>query len=256
MNWTAVVLAGSRGAADPVARATGVSHKAFAGIAGKPMISHVLDTLSAAPSIGDVVVVIERTAPELPCAGVRRIDAARSPSLSALAGFEAAGAPVLVTTADHPLLTVGMVEHFVSAAADTGVDVAAGVAARPVVEQIGSKVRRTYLRFRDAEVSGCNLFALMTPQARSALTYWRMLEDKRKQPMRMAWAVGPLTLIRYASRLLSSSAAAAALGRAAGCRAALIMLPFPEAAHDVDKPEDLAVAVARLAAREADPSGD
>ena len=43
--------------------------------------------------------------------------------------------------------------------------------------------------------------------------------------------------------------AAAALGRAAGCRAALIMLPFPDAAHDVDKPADLAFAEARLAAR-------
>ena len=62
-------------------------------------------------------------------------------------------------------------------------------------------------------------------------------------------AVGPFTLIRYALGLLSTRAAAAALGRAAGCRAALIMLPFPDAAHDVDKPADLAFAEARLAAR-------
>ena len=69
MSWTAVVLAGSRGTADPVAQARGVSHKAFADIAGKPMIAHVLDTLSAAPSVDDVVVVIERPAPELPSPG-------------------------------------------------------------------------------------------------------------------------------------------------------------------------------------------
>ena len=254
MSWTAILLAGSRGPADPVAQASGVSHKAFADIAGKPMISHVLDTLSAAPSIDDVVVVIERSAPELPRPAdrptSRRIDAARSPSLSALAGFEAAGAPVLVTTADHPLLTVEMVEHFLAAATEAGVDVAAGVATRMVVEQAGSTARRTYLRFRDGEVSGCNMFALMTPRARAALTYWRLLEAKRKRPLQMAWSVGPFTLIRYALGLLSTRAAAAALGRAAGCRAALIMLPFPDAAHDVDKPEDLAFAEARLAARD------
>ena len=248
MSWTAVVLAGSRGAADPVARAGGVSHKAFADVAGKPMIAHVLDTLAAAPSIDGVVVVIERSAPELPRPDARRIDAERSPSMSALAGFEAAGAPVLVTTADHPLLTVEMVEHFI-AAAGSGIDVAAGVALRPVVEQAGSTARRTYLRFRDGEVSGCNLFALMTPRARAALTYWRLLEAKRKQPWRMAWAVGPFTLVRYAMGLLSTKGAAAALGRAAGCRAALIKLPFPDAAHDVDKPVDLAFAEMRLAAR-------
>ena len=246
-----MVLAGSRGAADPVAQASGVSHKAFAEIAGKPMLAHVLDALSAAPSVDGVVVVIERSAPELPRPGVRRIDAASSPSRSALAGFEAAGAPVLVTTADHPLLTVEMVEHFLAAARDVGADVAAGVALRPVVEQAGSTARRTYLKFRDGEASGCNLFALMTPRAEDALTYWRKLEAKRKHPLQMAWAVGPLTLIRYALGLLSIRAAAAALGRAAGCKAALIVLPFPDAAHDVDKPSDLAFAEARLAARDA-----
>ena len=254
MSWTAVVLAGSRGTADPVAQARGVSHKAFADIAGKPMIAHVLDTLSAAPSVDDVVVVIERSAPELPSLelpslGVRRLDAARSPSLSALAGFEAAGAPVLVTTADHPLLTVEMVEYFLAAATDLGVDVVAGVALRPVVEQAGSTARRTYLRFSDGAISGCNMFALMTLESRAALTYWRLFEDKRKSPLKMAWSVGPFTLIRYVLGLLSTKAAAAALGRAAGCRAALVMLPFPDAAHDVDKPDDLAFAEARLAAR-------
>jgi GTP:adenosylcobinamide-phosphate guanylyltransferase len=249
MNWTAVVLAGSRGGADPVAQVSGVSHKAFADIAGKPMVAHVLDTLAASPSVGEIIVVVERSAPELPPPGIRRIDAVGSPSLSALAGFEAAGSPVIVTTADHPLLTVDMVEHFLAAAVESGAEVAAGIALRPVVEQAGSSGRRTYLRFSDGEASGCNLFALLTPRARAALTYWRTLEGKRKKPLQMAWSVGPLTLIRYACGVLSIKAAAGALGRAAGCRMALITLPFPDAAHDVDKPADLAFAEARLAAR-------
>ena len=155
----------------------------------------------------------------------------------------------MVTTADHPLLTVEMVEYFLAAATDLGVDVVAGVALRPVVEQAGSTARRTYLRFSDGAISGCNMFALMTPESRAALTYCLRLEDKRKRPGKMAWSVGPFTLIRYVLGLLSTKVAAAALGRAAGCRAALVMLPFPDAAHDVDKPDDLAFAEARLAAR-------
>lgn len=250
MSWTAVVLAGSRGPTDPVAQAAGVSHKAFAKVGGMPMIARVLDTLQAAPSIEGTAVVIERTAPELPRPGVRRIDALRSPSLSALAAFEAAGPPVLVTTADHPLLTVEMVEHFLARARESDVDVLAGVALRQVIEGEGPSALRTYLRFRDGEVSGCNLFALMTPNARAALGYWRLLENKRKQPLRMAWAVGPFTLIRYAMGILSMRGAARALGRAAGCRAAMVTLPFADAAHDVDKPADLAFAEARLAMRE------
>ena len=249
MSWTAVVLAGSRGAADPVARSAGVSHKAFAEVGGQSMLARVLDTLAEAPSIEGTAVVIESAAPEVPRPGVRRIDALRSPSLSALAAFAASGAPVLVTTADHPLLTVEMVEHFIAEAQASGVDVAAGVATREVIESQEPTAPRTYLRFRDGEVSGCNLFALMTPGAEAALTYWRQLENKRKQPLRMAWAVGPWTLIRYAVGILTMRGATRALGRAAGCKAAMIALPFPEAAHDVDKPGDIAFAEACLAAR-------
>lgn len=249
MNWSAVVLAGSRGPEDPVARAAGVSHKAFAEIAGRTMIARVLDTLAAAPRVGAIAVVIEPAAPALP-AGVTRIDAAATPALSALAGFEAAGPPVLLTTADHPLLTPEMVEHFLAAAeAAAGsdhADVAAGVALRPVIEAARSSARRTYLRFRDGEASGCNLFALMTPEAARALSFWRRLEADRKRPWRMARTLGPATLARYALGRLTMAGAAAAVGRASGCRAAMLTLPFADAAHDVDRPEDLAFAERRL----------
>lgn len=253
MSWTAVVLAGSRGPGDPVAAARGVSHKAFAELAGSRMIDHVLDVLAAAPSVAETVVVIEADAPALSRDGVRRLDAAPSPSQSALAGFEAAAPPVLVTTADHPLLTAEMVEHFLAAAAASEADVAAGVALRPVVEEARASSVRTYLRFRDGEASGCNLFALMTPKARTALAFWRHLEAERKRPWRMAWTLGPGTLARYALGRLTMDGAAEAVGRAAGCRAALVPLPFADAAHDVDKPADLDVAEARLRARAATP---
>ncbi len=251
MSWTAVVLAGSRGPEDPVAAARGVSHKAFAEIAGKRMIDHVLDALAAAPSVGASVVVIEADAPDLDRRDVRRLEARPSPSASALAGFEVATPPVLVTTADHPLLTAEMIERFLAGAMATGADVAAAVALRPVVEAARASARRTYLRFRDGEASGCNLFALMTPEARAALGFWRRLEAERKRPWRMAWTLGPGVLARYALGRLTMAGAAAALGRAAGCRAAIVPLPFPEAAHDVDSPDDLAFAEARLAARAA-----
>jgi GTP:adenosylcobinamide-phosphate guanylyltransferase len=249
MSWTAVVLAGSRGPSDPVAEAAGVSHKAFADVAGQAMIARVLDTLGQCPSVGRVLVVIEPEAPALP-EGPERLDAAPSPARSALAGFGQASPPVLVTTADHPLLTPEMVEHFIAAASATGADVAAGVATRAVVKGAGSTARRTYLKFRDAHVSGCNLFALMTPQARAALAFWQRLEADRKRPLRMARAIGTGTLVRYLLGVLTTDGVAAAIGRAAGCRAVLVQLPFAEAAHDVDKASDLDFVRKVIAARE------
>ena len=249
MTWTALILAGSRGPAEPVARAAGVSHKAFAAVAGRTMIERVFATLRAAPEVGRIVVSIEPSAPALP-QGVERLDAAGSPARSVAAALEISGTPLLVTTADHPLLTAAMVADFLAAAEAAGADVAAAVSRRAVVEAAGNPARRTWLRFRDGDISGCNLFALRAPEAAAAVRFWQRLEADRKRPWKMAFAIGPATLLAYGVGRLSLDGAARALGRAAGCRAALVVLDHPDAAHDVDKPADLAFADARLRARE------
>lgn len=250
MSWTALVLAGSRGGEDPVARATGAPCKAFAPLAGRPMIAFVLDALAASGAVDRVLVSIEPDAPALPDGPWTRLDAAAGPSASVLDAFDRAGPPMLVTTADHPLLTGPMIAGFRARAEATGADVAAGVARRQTVERAGPTPRRTYIRLGATEVSGCNLFALTTPAARSAVAYWSRIEALRKRPMAMARTVGLWTLARYATRTLGVSAAERALSRAMGARAALVELDDPEAAHDVDKPADLAFAEAWLRARE------
>ena len=57
---TTLILAGSRGPADPVARLAGVSHKAFAPIAGIPMLVRVVRALTASPAVGTIHIAIER----------------------------------------------------------------------------------------------------------------------------------------------------------------------------------------------------
>src|SRR5690606_6381181 len=84
----AIVLAGSRGPDDPVARAGGLQHKAFVPVAGVPMLQRVLDTLAQVPRIGRVVVV---GVPQLPPnAGplTTLLEAAPTPSLSVLRGLD------------------------------------------------------------------------------------------------------------------------------------------------------------------------
>ncbi|MEM6972895.1 MAG: NTP transferase domain-containing protein [Pseudomonadota bacterium] len=246
-RWNALVLAGSRGGADPVADAAGVAFKAFAPIVGRPMIAWPLAALAASERIGAVHVSINADAPALPEGAVaERIAPAASPATSVLAAFEALGAPLLITTADHALLSPAMLAAFLEGAEASGADVAAGVARREVVEQAGTTARRTYIRLSDADWSGCNLFALATPAAAKAVAFWRRLEAKRKNPMAMARAIGPVAMAAYAAGRLSTARAEALIGRATGTRAALVEMRDPLAAHDVDKPEDLAFAEARL----------
>jgi GTP:adenosylcobinamide-phosphate guanylyltransferase len=157
--------------------------------------------------------------------------------------------PALVTTADHPLLTTAMIADFVSKI-PTDVDVAALVAREDTIRAEYPETRRTYFRFADEAISGCNLFALPTPRGRNAMTFWRKLEQDRKKPWKMAYSLGPWTLIRFALRRLTVDMTAAAIGQQADVRAALVRTRYAEAAIDVDKPDDLRLVTRILARRE------
>ncbi|MEM9067368.1 MAG: nucleotidyltransferase family protein [Myxococcota bacterium] len=259
-TFTAVVLAGSRGPVDPVASHCGISHKALAEIDGKAMIEHVLAAVSATDVIDKIIVVIERPEAVADLPTVRTlVDAGRlhitlakpSPSQSVTSVLDEFDPyPALLTTADHPLLTTAMIEEFVERIPN-GVDVAALVARDHVIQREYPETKRTYLRFSDKAVSGCNLFALPNPQGRNVVAFWRRLERDRKKPWKMAWALGPRTLIRFALRRLTMAKAADAVGRQAGVRAAIIESSFATAAIDVDKPSDLRLVRGIFARRQA-----
>ncbi len=250
---TAVVLAGSRaGAVDPMAAAGGVSHKALLPVGGVPMLARVVDALRASPAIGRIVVMVEAPARTLAAfkasEGLLLREAAPSPSRSVAAALAEFGAPLLVTTADHALLTPAMVAHFL-VALPPGVDAAAGLARAETVLAAWPGTRRTWLRFRDGRFSGCNLFWLGTPDAAAAVAFWRRVEQDRKRPLAMVALLGPATLLRFALGLLTLPGALAALGRRTGTQLAAVEMPFAEAAIDVDRPADLALAETVLASR-------
>jgi len=104
---------------------------------------------------------------------------------------------------------------------------------------------------QDGEFSGCNLFLLRTPEASRAVTFWQRLEGQRKSPLAMARTIGPVTLFRYAFKILTMKAAVRLLGRRIGATLAVVDLPFADAAVDVDKPADLVLVDKAFAERRA-----
>lgn len=256
---TVLLLAGSRGGVDPVAAAAGVPHKALAPVAGRPMICHVVDTLRALPEVRRIILLSEDPDALRQADSVARAEAdgllvtapaAGSPARSVLAGLDhpEAALPVMVATADAPLLTPGMVRSF-WAALPAETDMAVAVTPGAGIRHRFPDGRRTFLRFRDGDVSGCNLFAIATPAARAIFLFWRRIEAHRKRPLAMAGLIGPLTLLLYLTRRMRMADLTRRLTRKTGARAALVPIPFPEAAVDVDKPEDLAVVEKVLAER-------
>lgn len=257
-RFTALIMAGSRPGGDPMARAAGVSHKCLLPVDGTPMIRRVVSALLAAPSIGRILISIdapglleaEFSGPESDRIGL--LQSAETPSLSALAAVEAAGetgGPMLITTADHPLLEPALIERFCREAETSGADIVAGLAPQDVIQTAFPESRRTYLRFRDGGFSGCNLFALLRPEGAKAIRLWRRVEKDRKRPWRIAKAFGLPMLLSYMVGWLTLDAALARLSRLAGARAGVVVLPVAEAAVDVDKPEDLVLVEAILRGR-------
>ena len=259
----ALVLAGSRGPADPVASAKGMPHKALVPVLGTPMLLRVVRTLLSSGTIRHVILCLDQAlkdhglGPELDAliadGAIEIAEPKPSPSASVahvvdrLQQVDEAW-PLLVTTADHPLLTTSMVQHFAENA-PKGADLAVGLASASVIQRDYPNAVRTFYKFAGQGYSGCNLFLLGSPKARRFVIFWQDMERHRKRPWRLVAAVGFFPLLRFLSGRLTIDDAFDHLSSRIGAKAAPIIMPYAEAAIDVDKPGDLALAEGILEAR-------
>lgn len=249
VKFAAVILAGDRGAEDPLVKAAGVSCKALVPVAGRPMILRVLDALEGAAVIDSCLVCgssdrLLGRSPELDSllssGKIRWVENKTSPSRSAQAALDELppDRPVLVTTADHALLTPQMVDHFCTQAAKSGCDVVAGLARSEMVAAAFPESRRTVTRLRDGGYCGCNLFAFLTPRGGNAVTFWRRVEEQRKHPLKIVKSLGFMAVLRYLLGRLTLEEGLSRMSSLMDARAGVVWMPDAEAAVDVDKVED------------------
>jgi molybdopterin-guanine dinucleotide biosynthesis protein A len=259
---TALVLAGSRrGAADPVAAAGARSHKALVPVGGRPMLARVVDALLGAPSVHEIRIAIEDASvatglPELREAlasgRVGTVPAGASPAATVLSVLQDARAslPLLVTTADHALLTADLVEGFLGALPQ-GADAVAGVADAAVLNAAYPDAVRTTVRFRAGEaVTGCNLFYLRSSRSADVVRFWLKAERHRKSPARLIGLLGPLPILRFLTRRMTLTEAVTRLSFRLELELAVVKMSSAEAGIDVDKLSDLQLAE-RIVARRA-----
>lgn len=252
-RFNAIVLAADRGPGDPVAAAAGVAAKCLTPVAGTPMVLRVVRALHQSSRV-DVILLcgpapeVLRDSPELrgliDGARIRWIGPKGSPSASAAAALASLpeDRPVLLTTCDHALLRPEMVRHFLDGAAAGGYDVAVGLAPHALVAKAHPGTRRTVLRFSDGGYCGCNLFAFLTPRGRAMAGQWGRVENQRKKPIRVVGMVGWTAMLLYALGWLSLADAVRRISAQTGIAAGAVILPFAEAAIDVDSAADLELA--------------
>jgi CTP:molybdopterin cytidylyltransferase MocA len=241
-SWTVILLAGQRPGVDPLAQAFGQTYKALIDIAGQPMVARVVETLLRAPNIGKIIILAQQPGaimPVLPPSDrivVRASGSGISASIRAVTNADDARWPFFVTTADHPLLTVAMIDAFLTGAADH--DLAVGMVEREVVRAAYPDNKRTWLKFSDGAWSGANLFALTSSKTSAALDLWAKAEQDRKHAWKLFLHFGPWLAFRALTRTIGLADAVRLAGARLGLNARLVAVPVAEAAIDVDKLSD------------------
>lgn len=247
--FTVIVLAGDRVPDDPVARAAGVPCKALVPVGGVPMVLRVLGALAEAEEIGDRVlcgpawhaVEANDELHNLSASGqVKWIEARETPSSSVYAVMQSLPQehPVLLVTADHALLHARLVDYFCSEARMRDADVVVGLAAYDLVAATYPEMRRTVLKFRDGGICGCNLYAFLTARGRCLVEFWGQVEGLRKKPIQLISKLGWVPALGFFFGWLSLRQALARLSQRLDISIEVVMLPFPEAALDVDTVSD------------------
>lgn len=265
----AILLAGDRGPADPVAEAAGVTRKALAHVAGEPMLARAIRTLQQSGAVERILVVanschelkadpaVHEVAEAAADGNVEFLEGAASPATSILKILEPYSGlfPVLIATADNPLLSPEVVADFVARSGETDCDATLAVAPMAAVKKCFPGVSRTFIRLRGEGYSGCNLFCLKNEKALAAVQFWTEIEKDRKRALRFVAAFGLGTLFRVLFRTIGLEAAVERASRVIGIDARPLVLDAAEASMDVDKAEHLVMVEAYLA-EQAKQAGD
>lgn len=251
-QWTCLVLAGQRPGVDPLANHFGLRLKALVPLAGEPMLTRVVRTLRGSRHIGAIIILAQdigalRAAVDAG-GGATLVASADGISASIKSQVEALGfaSPILVTTADHPLLTAEMIDQFLSEASG---DIAVAMVERQAMLAQFPDAKRTWLRFSDGAWSGANLFALLSPKSVAALDLWAQAEQDRKKAWRLFLHFGFPLAFRAITRTIGLHAALDKAGKRLGLDARLVPMSDPVAAIDVDKVADHELAEEILAQR-------
>ena len=248
-----LVLAGRRAGGDALATATGQTHRALLPIAGVPMLLRVLRTLRASHVRLPIAVTADDPAilhaneelARMTDAGELSFHAAgASPATSVAEYFDtcAEGSALFVTTADHPLLTPDIIGHFLAEATASRADFVVGLVASAVYRAKFPDQPRTFIELRDEKFSGANLFLLRTPRALEVPRFWTRAEAYRKKPWRLAGVFGMSSLALFLAGRLDLAMAMDRVSRVIGAQIGTVLLPFAEAALDVDKEADRVIA--------------
>ncbi|MCZ2128105.1 MAG: nucleotidyltransferase family protein [Anaerolineales bacterium] len=231
---------------DPLYPYSNGSSKALIDVAGKPMVQWVLDALSAAKNIDQVIVIGLTAKSGVTCKKPLHFISNQGRMLANIvAGVNKSlelnpeGEYVAIVSSDIPALTGDMVDALVETAMETQDDIYYGVCPREVMEARFPTANRTYTKLKDMQVCGSDVNVIHVSMTTDHLDTWEALIGNRKSPLKQAGVIGVDTLLQLALGQFTLQGLVERASQRIGVKGRAIVWDRAEPCMDVDKPHQL-----------------
>ncbi|HLF75363.1 MAG TPA: nucleotidyltransferase family protein [Anaerolineales bacterium] len=231
---------------DPLYTYSNGDAKALIDVAGKPMVQWVLDALSDAKQVDNVIIVGLSPKSGVTCKKPMHFLSNQGRMLANIvAGVNKSlelnkrTKYVLAVSSDIPGLKSEMVDWLVETCMQTQDDLYYGVCPREVMEARYPDSRRTWTHLKDIDVCGADVNITHVRMATEHLDMWEQLIGTRKSPLKQAGIIGFGTLFKLATRQLTLDEAVSRVCQRIGIKGRAIVWPYAEPCMDIDKPHQL-----------------
>ncbi|MFH1524679.1 MAG: NTP transferase domain-containing protein [Chloroflexota bacterium] len=228
---------------EPLYPVTRGQAKATVDVAGKPMIQWVLDALTEAKTIDNIIVVGLTEKSGLKCGKKMYFVSNQGKMVENLqAGARKAAEinpkaiHILMVSSDIPGITGEMVDWVVNTDMQTNLDVYYHVIRREVMEKRYPECKRTWTHLKDMDICGGDmnmgrLSLLLTKET----GIWDKITDARKNPLKQAALVGFDTAFLLLTGKLTLEKAETNIMQRLNITGKAIVCPYAEIGMDVDK---------------------
>jgi GTP:adenosylcobinamide-phosphate guanylyltransferase len=245
---------------DPLYTYSQGDSKALIDIAGKPMIQWVLDALSDAKLVDNVIIIGLSPKSGLTCKKPMHFLSNQGRMLANIVvgvnkslELNKKNKYVLIVSSDIPALKSEMVDWLIETSMETRDDLYYGVCPKDVMEARFPGSRRTYTPLKDMAVCGADINISHVRNATEHLEMWEQLIGTRKSPLKQAGIIGLGTLLALFLRQLTLEDAVRRVSERVGIKGRAIVWSHAEPCMDVDKPHQLELLREDLAKRQGKP---
>lgn len=228
---------------DPLFELTGVEKKALIPLAGRPMISWVVDAVWRSGLVDNIAIVgLESGGVDFGDAPVYFTDAVGDLVSNVLAGLDRlrevnpAVKKILLASSDVPLITPDIVRGFVDECGSQEFDAYYAIIEEKTMEARFPGSNRMFVPFKGGRYAGGDVLLLDVAAVNANQELVRSLTGSRKNYWHQAQMIGWAFILRFIFRTMTVYEAVQRAGQRANLNAQVVDTRFAELGMDLDKP--------------------